>query len=238
MKSYQQLSAQYYQMDKPNAPEEELAFFLQYARGDILEPMCGTGRFLIPMHHKGLSIEGFDASPFMLQVLRSACSAHVWEQRLEDFQSPKLYDYIFIPDSSINHILEPSQIRQSFQRIYQHLKPGGVFAFEFLTKEATPTQTQRGRAIRRQGSQEIVLETFAQRPTGDISTTFCRYECFENGQSVASETEEFMIRFYDRTTMREWLNEAGFVSIETVTPFGAIAHTDVLVATKAYTQST
>lgn len=43
-----------------------LNFYLEYAQTittPILEPMCGSGRFLIPMLEQGFNIEGFDASP-------------------------------------------------------------------------------------------------------------------------------------------------------------------------------
>ena len=52
MDSYKKLCTQFYDIDKPTAPPDALEFYLQYAlkaQGPILEPMCGTGRFLVPM---------------------------------------------------------------------------------------------------------------------------------------------------------------------------------------------
>ena len=39
------------------------------AGGPILEPMCGTGNFLLPYTKEGFPIEGYDGSEAMLKVL-------------------------------------------------------------------------------------------------------------------------------------------------------------------------
>ena len=70
---YQTLCTEYYELDKPNPPEDGFAFYCKLAdeaKGPILEPMCGSGRFLIPMFKKGYDILGFDTSSHMLKVGR------------------------------------------------------------------------------------------------------------------------------------------------------------------------
>jgi 2-polyprenyl-3-methyl-5-hydroxy-6-metoxy-1,4-benzoquinol methylase len=52
--------------------EDAYAFYRGYvmrANGSILEPMCGTGRFLLPLFEEGFNIHGFDASEHMLEAL-------------------------------------------------------------------------------------------------------------------------------------------------------------------------
>jgi SAM-dependent methyltransferase len=74
MNTYQTLCTQFYDIDKPDAPADALKFYMDYADkadGRIFEPMCGTGRFLIPMLQKGFDIVGSDGSPHMF-VKRSA----------------------------------------------------------------------------------------------------------------------------------------------------------------------
>ena len=63
LSTYQKLCTEYYELDKQSAPPAALQFYMDYAMaatGPILEPMCGTGRFLIPMLEAGLPISGFD----------------------------------------------------------------------------------------------------------------------------------------------------------------------------------
>ena len=52
MSAYGSLCTEFYDLDKPSAPADALAFYVARARkvgGRILEPMCGSGRFLLPM---------------------------------------------------------------------------------------------------------------------------------------------------------------------------------------------
>ena len=43
--------------------------YLQESGGPVLDPMCGSGRFLIPLMEDGFDVHGFDASPTMLERL-------------------------------------------------------------------------------------------------------------------------------------------------------------------------
>ena len=79
------LCTRYYDLDKPTAPPGALDFYLEHARnanGAIFEPMCGTGRFLIPILERGFDIEGADASPQMLAVCREKCRARKLDPKL------------------------------------------------------------------------------------------------------------------------------------------------------------
>ncbi|MFO7787927.1 MAG: class I SAM-dependent methyltransferase [Halospina sp.] len=81
MNSYGKLSTAFYDLDKPYPPPDALAFYTHYARAagsPILEPMCGSGRFLIPLMQEGFKITGVDASYDMLSG--SACRA-AWRRR-------------------------------------------------------------------------------------------------------------------------------------------------------------
>lgn len=58
--TYLSLCTQVYDLSKPAPPEEAFRFYREYvmrAKGAILEPMCGTGRFLLPLME-----DGFDGS--------------------------------------------------------------------------------------------------------------------------------------------------------------------------------
>ena len=53
--TYLNLCTEAYDLSKPNPPEDAYAFYRDYAisaNGPILEPMCGTGRFLLPLLKK------------------------------------------------------------------------------------------------------------------------------------------------------------------------------------------
>ncbi|KIA77543.1 hypothetical protein DB43_GE00240 [Parachlamydia acanthamoebae] len=74
--SYRELCTEFYVLDNPHAPLDALRYYLACAaeaNGSILEPMCGAGRFLIPLIEEGYDVTGFDNSPHMLEVCRNKC---------------------------------------------------------------------------------------------------------------------------------------------------------------------
>ena len=65
MGMYGKLCTEFYDITKPRAPEDALEFYLRCldsVRRPVLEPMCGSGRFLIPFLERGIDIDGVDAS--------------------------------------------------------------------------------------------------------------------------------------------------------------------------------
>jgi 2-polyprenyl-3-methyl-5-hydroxy-6-metoxy-1,4-benzoquinol methylase len=111
LKTYKKLCTEFYDLELNNQKNSKLAlnFYMNYAlnaNGPILEPMCGTGRFLIPMLQADLDIEGFDASQEMLNALKIKYSkisnkkAPVQKIFIQNFKSNKKYNLIFIPFGS------------------------------------------------------------------------------------------------------------------------------------------
>ncbi len=59
---YGSLCTEMYEILHEKAPEDELQFYLSYAQKGmrILEPLCGSGRFLVPFFKRGFNISGMD----------------------------------------------------------------------------------------------------------------------------------------------------------------------------------
>ena len=57
---YGSLCTEMYEILHKEAPQDELEFYLSYAEKEmkILEPLCGSGRFLIPFLERGYAIKG------------------------------------------------------------------------------------------------------------------------------------------------------------------------------------
>lgn len=96
---YGSLCTEMYEILHEKAPEKELAFYLSYAeKGQrILEPMCGSGRFLIPFSEKGFDISGMDRSGEMLERCRQKLpGAKLVQADLETYRPQEKFDYIFV----------------------------------------------------------------------------------------------------------------------------------------------
>ena len=106
--TYLSLCTQYYDLDESDSPDGAFAFYLQYANrigGKVLEPMCGSGRFLIPIMELGYDIEGFDASQSMLEALYIKCKnkkikPKVWHGFVQDLDENNIY-LAFISSGSL-----------------------------------------------------------------------------------------------------------------------------------------
>lgn len=223
---YLSLCTEFFDLDKPKASDVEYAFFRYYlakATGPILEPMCGTGRYLIPYLEEGFYVEGFDASPFMLNALRTKCQQKnltpcVWEQFLEQVSTIKQYNLIFIPDSSFCLFLEPSQIVTALQKIYDLLQSGGTFVFDVETVYALPAKTGvwYGKAYTKTDGTTIISSTLPLPIENNIATVICRYELMNKTEIIKTEMEYFQIRLYYPDELEQILKNIGFRSVKQI----------------------
>ena len=225
--TYLSLCTEVYDLSKPNPPEDAYAFYRDYAmkaNGLILEPMCGTGRFLLPLLEEGFNVHGFDASNHMLEVLHAKATPKnlkptVWKGFVEDLQRPEKYNLIFIPSGSFCLIIDPVQVENSLKAIYDHLADGGIFLFEAETLHAVPQAgIWRGSVWPKSNGQKIILSQLATRQD-DICISLCKYELMEAGKIIHTEIEELRVKIYEQDQLMEMLKSAGFKHIRTLQAF-------------------
>jgi SAM-dependent methyltransferase len=223
---YLNLCTEFFDLDKPVASLEEYAFFYHYlsqAQGPILEPMCGSGRYLIPYLQEGFDVEGFDASPFMIKALHDKCAQKglqpkVWEQFLEDVPTTKQYNLIFIPDSSFCLFLDLAHIKTCLQKIYALLEKGGTFVFDVETVYAVPDKVGvwQGKAYKKDNGNVIMCSTLPLPIENNIATVICRYELIDKTDIIKTEMEYFQIKLYHPMEMDALLKDVGFSRIKKV----------------------
>ena len=146
--SYLSLSTQFYDVIRPKPPEDAYAFYRSYVvdvNGLILEPMCGSGRFLLPLIEEGFEVHGFDASEHMLDALHTKAKVqhlkpNVWPGFVEDLKRPEKYNLIFIPSGSFGHIIDLNSVKTALKLLYDHLNNDGILLFEAESSKSVPTQ--------------------------------------------------------------------------------------------------
>ncbi len=225
--TYLSLCREVYDLSKPNPPEDAYAFYRDYvmkANGPILEPMCGTGRFLLPLLEEGFDVHGFDASEHMLEALHTKANPKnlkptVWKGFVEDLKRPEEYNLIFIPSGSFCLTIDPVQVEKSVKAIYDHLAEGGIFLFEAETLHAVPQAgIWRGSVWPKPNGKKIILSQLATMQ-GDICTSLCKYELMEAGKIIHTEIEELRVKIYEQDQLMEMLKSAGFKHIRTLKAF-------------------
>jgi SAM-dependent methyltransferase len=245
METYKNLCTELYELDKPHAPENELAFYLAHAKqtiGPIFEPMCGTGRFLIPMLEQGLDVDGLDASTYMLSVCKQKCLAknlhpRLYEQYLHEFSPDKKYGLIFIPTGSFGLITDMEQAKQCLKIIYDSLLPNGKFLFEVETIHTVPkeldTWHHNVKSVHKADKSKIILSTQPKYHTAtQILQTLCRYQLIQENKILQTENEDFNLRLYQADEMDQWLKQAGFLHVirhKTHTPETSEENNEVII---------
>ena len=102
---YGSLCTEMYEILHEQAPQNELNFYLSHAEKGkkILEPLCGSGRFLVPFLKRGFDISGMDLSGEMLAKLKQkAPDAKAIQADIIDYAVQEQFDYIFIPSGSVS----------------------------------------------------------------------------------------------------------------------------------------
>ncbi|MFU7598179.1 class I SAM-dependent DNA methyltransferase [Legionella pneumophila] len=227
--TYLDLCTQVYDLSKPTPPKDAYDFYLSYVRetnGPILEPMCGTGRYLLPLHAEGFPIEGFDASQAMLKALhtkakRQNINPHVWHGFMEDLKISKQYDLIFIPSGSFGLIVDLTAIKNALKTIYNLLSDKGMFVFEVETLKAVPKELGIWRGSRWQRpDNKIILSSQLAMLEESICYSIGKYELVDSNRVVQTEIEEYKIRIYDAPSLLvNILIEIGFKDIQLLKAF-------------------
>ncbi|KTD10807.1 methyltransferase [Legionella gratiana] len=227
--TYQSLCTEVYDLSKPNAPQDAYSFYQSYAaeaKGSILEPMCGTGRFLLPLAEEGFHVHGFDASQPMLERLHAKAHSKnlnpkVWHGFIEDLNQSDKYSLIFIPSGSFCLITEKADIQKALKTIYEHLEDKGLFVFEVETLHAVPKELGIWRGTRwlREDGALIVLSQLAMLDE-EVCYSIGKYELIDNNRIIQTEIEEYTIRIYqDLSLLLNLLTEVGFSNVRMVKAF-------------------
>lgn len=226
---YLGLCTEFWDLDRATIPADQHEFYTYYmkrAKGPILEPMCGSGRFLIPFVQDGFDVEGFDASPYMFKSLLRKCqekgiSPRVWEQYLDDVPETKKYKLIFLPDTSFTIFTDPDVIKQSLKKLYSLLAPGGKLVFDVQTIHARWGQIGlwTGIAHKRADGNTIIASYLPLPITNSISPLFIRFDLIDKTGIIKTETEYYQAKLYYPTEMDALLKEVGFKKIKRMSAY-------------------
>lgn len=231
MSPYGELSTEFYALDKPTAPPDAFDFYEAIARetrGHIHEPMCGTGRFLLPLSAQGLDISGSDASPHMLERCRTLAqneglSPSLSQQSLEALYCERAPSLIFIPSGSFGLLIDDERVKAALHRVHEVLAPGGRFLVEaerLLPSQAEPSGVWGGRWVERPEGGRIILSWLVQYSGApNVTTNLHRYELVEDGKLIATHFEELRVRSYEPREFGNLLEAAGFRQIEALKPY-------------------
>jgi SAM-dependent methyltransferase len=181
---------------------EDLDFWLYLAErqgGPILELGCGTGRILVPLAQHGYHVYGLDRDAAMLAYLRSQVpekqrtAIHIWQANLARFRLTESFPLILLPCNTLS-TLNVQERNATFNCVYQHLAPGGVFAASIpnprlLSRMSASSSEELEEIIPNpQGGVPVRVNSAWKRTRSEFILTWI-YECqTDAGQSERLET--------------------------------------------------
>ncbi len=237
MTSYGALCTEFYDLDKPLAPTEALAYYLGRARevgGRILEPMCGSGRFLIPMLQAGVRVDGVDCAPAMLEACRRRANAlglevELYAQGLEALALPHRYALAFVPAGSIGLIAEGPGFSAALTNLSAHLEPGAPLLLEVVNSVSENPDSRSGaatedepihcepRTVKCPDGATIAYSCVVSRSRAPEAISYAgTYEKREGGRLIARETEELVLSIRPAESLVAELLRCGFDSARVI----------------------
>lgn len=200
---------------------DALARFADGPATRLLELACGTGRHALVLERLGHDVVGVDYSESMLRVARAraggvgarASFRHGDLRALDVPGAP--FDAAVCLFDAIGYVATNDALDASFRGVHRHVRPGGLFVFEFwhaatMLRAYDPVRIRRFRA----GSSDIVRvsETKLDVERQLAAVTYTVFEQ-EAGGGYASFQETQTNRYFLVQEVARWLETAGFTPL-------------------------
>lgn len=230
---YGSLCTKMYEILHTSAPQDELNFYASYGnKADlILEPLCGSGRFLIPFMERGFNIEGFDLSKEMLdELLVKNPLAKISHKSIDDFDSDEKYDYIFITAGSMSLFTTDEEVYNVLVKMKNLLNFNGKFVFSvvsIMNKQTTQDDYIENYKVRTKEGYKLSLKSkYYFEDNSKVLYNPSIYELYDCDKLIQNEEMDFRIRLYDLGELDKLILKAGFKNIKIYTSFDKSAPID------------
>lgn len=228
---YGKLCTEFYNADKQFANENELSLYKELFSTDdqLLEPMCGSGRLLIPLLQAGFNIDGFDNSEYMLESCKKRADElklepSLFKNKIDSFSPRKKYQGIVIPLGSFQLLYPREKAYNALVKFHQWLALDGKLVMDLFV----PWEVLYEHGDVDTNTREVTL------PYGDLikinnHTTTNKFEQhmlskthyskFSGNTLIQEEQEQMNILWYYQYEMELLLEKYGFTYIKQVKRF-------------------
>jgi ubiquinone/menaquinone biosynthesis C-methylase UbiE len=188
----------------------------------VIDLGCGTGSIAIPLAKRGYRVTGVDLSAEMLAVaydkMRREQVQISWvEQDMRELDLPAADAVISLCDS-LSYLTEEEDVKLTFERVYQHLNPGGTFLFDVHSpyKMLHVFGNQTFTLVDDEVS--YIWQCFCDPIRLEVAHQLTFFLRQPDGLYQRVEEEHWQ-RAYQPVQLLRWLADAGFVDVEITADF-------------------
>jgi len=197
---------------------------------------CGSGRLLLPCLQAGLDVDGCDYSADMLaecqkRAKKEGFTPGLYAQAMHELDLPRRYKTIFAC-GVVGLGGERQLALKAMHRCYEHLRPGGSFAFDYQVRwndwpawlsrlpenrQALPQEWPESGERKRlaDGSElELVTRTVAMDPLEEVAIRQIRARLWQDGALIKEEVHTQKLDDYSKNELVLMLKVAGFSDIQ------------------------
>lgn len=254
------LVARYWgEFETEGGPEEDYYKRLIEMSGQpALDLGCGSGRLLLPFLQAGLDVDGCDYSKDMLAVCqerikKEGLSTSLYAQAMHELDLPRRYRTIFAR-GVIGLGGERRLTMQAMQRCYEHLRPNGIFAFDYMVRWNDPPAwlsrlPEKRRSLPQEwpssaerkslpdGTElEWVTRTISTDPLENVAARQIRARLWMKGELLKEEIHTQRLDDYSKNELILMLEHAGFSNIQVFGDFSdepaTADHNDLIFVAK------
>lgn len=228
---YGNLCTEFYDADKKFATQEEIDFYKSIFKIShrILEPMCGSGRLLIPLLQAGYVVDGIDNSKSMLKSCseraeKLGLNPRLLEDKIEDINFNDEYDGVIVPLGSFQ-LFYPREIAFTvLKKFKQALKPNGKLVMDlFIPWDALWENNEEEKSSREVKVDGNTIIKIASHNKANKYKQFIEcnstYTKWINEQCSAEEKEHMYLNWYYVYEVELILEKYGFKNIKHIDRF-------------------
>ena len=183
----------------------------------VLDLACGTGNHGLRLAERGYEVCGVDLSEAMLSRYRSKADARgisveLHQQDLRSLDLGRQFDAVICMFDAIDYLPDNTDLAAALQRICAHLRPQGVFLFDFwhgvpILRGHDPV---RVREFALEGGRLIRISTTVLDIPRQIAKVQFRILAFEGDQLLSDFVEVHTMRYFLSQEIRFILEATGW----------------------------
>ncbi len=190
----------------------------------MMDLACGTGELSVRFGKAGYDVTGIDLSEDMLAVAQAKADGNglsipFYHQDMTELNGLGDFDIIGIFCDSLNYLQEMDDVQQTFARVFEHLKPGGLFLFDVHSIHKMDVIFHDGPFTYNNEEITYIWDCFAGEAPHSVEHELTFFVLDESTGQYNRVDEYHYQRTYEIAQYIDLLQEAGFEFLETAVDF-------------------